>query len=151
MPQSTLLVFPKQDDTAAQNAFSWDHAMAHRSLMAVMGPLTQWSGMPYFIDPTNFSAGPAVAWNQGHQQAHDDFNSYLPAYYNAPPPPGPPPLGLHSRQPLMDTDFQRGEISWWTFANHQEHYAAAKATQPLPTGANIPWWAQPPRRVQTYW
>jgi len=151
MALSTLLVFPRQGDTAAQNAFSWDHAMAHRLLMAVMGPLDQWSIMPYFIDPTNFSAGPAVVWNQAHQQAHDDFTSYLPAYYTAPAPPGPPPLGFRTRQPLMDTNFREDQPAWWTFANLMEHMTAERATQPLPSGANIPWWAQPPRRAAMYW
>jgi hypothetical protein len=150
MALATLLVFPKEGDTAAQNTFSFEHAMAHRSLMAVMGPLTQWSVMPYFIDPTNFSAGPAGVWNQAHQQAHNDFNGYLPGYSAAPAPPAPH-LGFGQRQPLMDTNFQARPLAFWTFANHTEHLLAANTVLPLPTGTNVPWWAQPPRRVLTFW
>ena len=86
MSQSTLLVFP--DNERWKNAFSFDHAMEHRKLMSVMGPLTQWSTMPYFIDPMKYDGRPSTMWHMLHEQAHTDFTSYLPAYANVPPPAG---------------------------------------------------------------
>lgn len=86
MSQATLLVFP--DNERWKNVFSFDHAMAHRYIMSMMGPLNQWSAMPYFIDPMHYDDDPSGPWHFAHQQAHDDFNSYLPPHPNADPPPG---------------------------------------------------------------
>jgi hypothetical protein len=146
MARPTLMVFPTDDRT--RNNWSFEHAMAHRSLMAVMGPLTQWSIMPYWVDPQNFQAGAADKWNLNHQQAHDDYNSFLPAYSTA------PSAGIPQAQILVDHNFQNQDnTSWWTFANHQQHLIAGSAIHPLPAAATpaTPWWATPPRRVSRFW
>lgn len=144
MSLATLLTFPQ--DERAQNAWGFDHAMAHRSMLAVMGPLHQWSAIPYFIDPQQFKATPANYWNLNHQQAHNDANYFLPSYALA------ADKGISSSQNLIDHDFrsQDGQ-QWWTFANHQEHRIAAGAINPIPGSDPIPWWAAIPRRVLTFW
>ena len=142
-----LLVFPDQNNEAWRNAWSFDHAMAHRYVMQVMGPLTQWTSMPYFIDPMNYDAQPATVWPQYHGQAHSDMNSFLPPYPTAPPGD----VGIQTSQNLVDTPYNDpGSQSWWTFANHREHVVATDAIQYNRQGT-IPWWAQPPRAVQVFW
>ena len=145
MSLPTLLSQPSND--AARNAWSFEHAMAHRSLMAVMGPLTQWSVMPYFIDPADFQATPANKWNLNHQQGHDDFTRNLPAFSTA------HVAGIPMIQNLMDSNFQdQGQLSWWTHNNHQQHFVAANAVLPLPSWmAHPPWWYLYPRRVTAFW
>jgi hypothetical protein len=116
--------------------------------MEVMGPLTQWSVMPYWIDPQNFQATSANHWNLNHQQAHNDYNSFLPAYWTAASP------GIPQSQILVDHNFQNQDNqSWIVFANHQEHLTGANAIQPMPGAATpaTPWWATPPRRVSRFW
>ena len=149
MPLATLLVMPQPGDEAARNVFSFEHAMAHRGVMAVMAPLTQWSLMPYFIDPSEFEARPATKWRMNHQQAHSDFVTTLPAYSAALVP------GIPTSQNLIDQDYQnQGTREWITFANHQEHLIAANAIAPLSqalTGRIDPFWAARHRLAQTFW
>lgn len=142
---SHLLVYPN-DTEIARNTFSFDHAMAHRNVMAVMGPIDQWTVMPYWIDPTNYQAGPATNWRLQHQQAHDDFIETLPTNPTAETP------GIPMAQNLIDNDLQDpGTRAWWTFNNHMQHLIASSAILPLPSAEPIPWWYLPPRRVLTYW
>jgi hypothetical protein len=71
MPTAVLL---NPDDPA----FDFFHMMAHRQYFAVMRPLSQFSALPYNLDPS-FDVGKAAeSWNQNHQQAHNDFNGSLP-------------------------------------------------------------------------
>jgi len=147
MAAPVLLVYPEHE--AWRNVFAFEHAMAHRNNMAVMGPLDQWSVMPYWIDPTIYESRPATKWHLNHQQAHDDFNRNLPAYPTAAEP------GITASQNLIDSDFARRESrTWWTFVNHNQHQIAASAISPIPgTGptSQLPWWALPPRRVIRFW
>jgi hypothetical protein len=147
MPLATLMVYPTHE--AQKNVFAFEHAMAHRNVQAVMGPLTQWTVMPYFIDPTDYQATPANKWNLNHQQAHDDFTKNLPAFSTA------RVAGIPMNQNLMDTDLQdQSRIAWWTHNNHQQHLVAANAVLPLPSWmeqAQMPWWYLEPRRVQVFW
>jgi len=143
----TLLKIPETE--VGQKAFSFEHAMAHRQATAVMGPLSQWSILPYFIDPAQFDASPANKWNLNHQQAHNDFTSDLPAYSTALVP------GIPLNQNLVDTNFKNPLSQlWWTFANHQEHFIANQAILPLnltiPTD-QLPFWAVVGRIVPTSW
>lgn len=154
MTLATLLVIP--DDPAGRNLYAFDHAMAHRQLMAAMGPLYQWAIMPYFIDPFLFDSRPAQNWPLNHQQAHDDFTKMLPAYGAA------LTEGIPTAQILVDSTLQdAGSRAWFTFGNHQEHLIANNAILPLPltptatlppgTIFALPWWLQAPRLVATYW
>lgn len=160
MAQATLLNIP--DDAKGRRAFTFDHAMAHRALMAVMGPLHQWSVMPYFIDPASFDARPADKWSLNHQQAHNDFNAYLPAYTDQTLAAWTNNPGIPTSQILIDSRMKdEGSRQWWTFINHQEHLIATNVILPLqltPTAPLPPptifaplWWLRTPRLAATYW
>ena len=98
---------------AEQAAFSFEHAMAHRTLTGGMPNITKLSVLPYQIDPMEFS-NPKYLLN--HQQAHLDVQERLPVKTV--------PFG----QNLIDTT---GNLQWWTFANHQEHLAALAQLPPI--------------------
>lgn len=145
MAISTLLNVP--DGDAGRNAFAFDHAMAHRDVMAIMAPLDQWSAMPYFIEPTDWKASPANDWNLDHQQAHNDYASYLPAYSAA------SVAGFTWQHILVDSNLaDQASLQWWTFLNHQDHFLANSIVLPLPFAlATVPWWALPHRRAMVFW
>jgi hypothetical protein len=145
MSIATLLNIP--DHPAGRNAFSFEHAMAHREYMAVMGPLDQWTLMPYFIDPAQYQSRPATKWPLNHQQAHNDFTTYLPADASA------LVAGIPSSQILLESDLNQPDSrTWWTFVNHQEHLTANEAILPIPDQDQPPpWWVQPPRRALVFW
>lgn len=145
MAISSLLNVPEGD--AARNAFSFEHAMAHREVMAVMAPLNQWSAMPYFIDPADWKASPADSWNLDHQQAHNDYASYLPAYSVALTP------GFTFQHILVDSNLaDPASLTWWTFLNHQDHFLANNIVLPLPFALpTVPWWAVLERRALSFW
>jgi hypothetical protein len=156
MATPTLMVYPdKSKGEAWRNIWQFDHAMAHRQLFMVMGPLNQWSAIPYFIDPTDYAPLPAGRWPMYHQQSHNDLNSFLPAYGAQLEPAFEAMGGIPQNQILIDTDFDREtSTSWWTFANHTEHLIAADAVTPYPlTGpvTGLPWWMQEPRLVTNFW
>lgn len=71
MPTAVLL---NHDDPV----FEFHHAMTHRQYFAVMRPLSQFSAVPYLLDPEFNTGNPAENWNMNHQQAHSDFNGALP-------------------------------------------------------------------------
>ena len=125
MTAASLLFRP--DNERSLDAFTFDHAMAHRNYYQVMAPLHGWSVLPYFIDPgpnaqTGARAGP---WQLNHQRAHDDFRVALPSDWNS------PNQGIPTRQVLVDSDLNdKGSEVWWTFANHQEHYVANATVLP---------------------
>jgi hypothetical protein len=147
MSLATLLVIPDTD--AGRNAFTFDHAMNHRNLLTVMGPLDQWSVLPYFIDPTSYDALPGTNWHLNHNQAHSDFITFLPAN------PDVLEAGMTINQNLLDEDFrQEGNRQWWTFNNHQEHLIPSNTIVTLDLTvppSQIPWWALDPRLVFTAW
>jgi hypothetical protein len=143
----TLLVVPKTE--VGKKAFAFEHAMAHRQVLSVMAPLSQWSGIPYFIDPTHWDARPADMWNLNHQKAHNDFNHQLPPYFAA----AVNTRGIPTHQILIDTGIGHKEsLPWWTFANHREHHTANLAILPYPGAlATVPWWSLPPYRATVFW
>ena len=146
MSTAALLVIPR-DNVASKGAYSFDHAMSHRNAMEIMGPLTQWSVMPYFVDPAHYDAQRADAWNLKHQQAHNDALTYLPATAQAVDP------GFPTSQILVDTNFEdEASRTWWTFANHYEHFAVGQALAPVNLQQTpLPWWLEPPRVVTVFW
>lgn len=145
MSIATLLNVPA--DSAGQNAFAFEHAMAHREVMAVMAPLNQWSTMPYFITPADWKASPANDWNLNHQQAHNDYASYLPGYQTALDP------GFTFQHILVDSNLSDpASRQWWTFLNNQDHYLANEVVLPLPFALpTVPWWALVERRALNFW
>lgn len=158
MTSATLLHYP--DDERSRSVFAFEHAMAHRVYYQVMSPLHRWSAMPYFIapkPPISQTARRASLWHLDHQQAHNDFNEALPSDWNS------DKVGIPTTQILLDSDLtDPGSLSWWVFANHQEHYTASAILLPAipqaqtaltPAGATVvtppPWinplqWTLPP-------
>jgi hypothetical protein len=75
MPLATLL---NPDDPL----YAFEHMMQHRQYFAVMSQsLSQFSILPYLLDPVFDQQQPASPWNLRHQQAHNDFNGDLPSNY----------------------------------------------------------------------
>jgi hypothetical protein len=75
MPLAVLL---NPDDPT----YDFEHMMQHREYFAVMSrPLSQFSLLPYLLDPIFGLDHPAWSWNFQHQQAHNDFNGDLPSNY----------------------------------------------------------------------
>lgn len=100
--------------------FAFEHAMATRLQLAAMWPLTQFSVLPYLLDPEYDTELPATKWHLNHQQAHNDVLVTLPAYFGA-----IEHLGAFNNQILMENDLDNADqLTWFTFANHQEHYIA---------------------------
>lgn len=139
----------------ADPLFSFEHAMQHREYFAIMKPLSQFSIVPYFIDPAPLPTTlgqlptPADMWNLDHQRAHDDFDAALPDHWTS----QGVGFGILASQNLVDSDLNTPEgRTWWTFVNHQDHYIANSAILPLPTTVNPsppdpisnpvspPWW-----------
>ena len=135
--------------------FAFEHAMAHRALLATMSPLTRFSVVPYLLDPMVGSGAPAAKWNLNHQQAHDDSLRNVQSQYYWPPittdvtqpnPTPPPPtitvpvvtqqtptIGLRIGQNLIDNNLgDPRQLTWWMFQNFMEHYVAATVTVPAP-------------------
>ena len=132
MPLAILLNF---DDPI----YAFEHQMAHRQYLAIMAPLSRFSALPYFIEPWPFPLPPlptfADAWNLDHQQAHNDFLANLPAFWASSTIGIPRPLN----QNLIDSNLNdEANRTWWTFANHQEHYTSDNAILPLPTAVTPP-------------
>ena len=61
--------------------FDFEHMMQHRQYFAVMEELFHFTNLPYLLDPAYEQNVPATAWNQAHQQAHNDFSGDLPSNY----------------------------------------------------------------------
>jgi hypothetical protein len=132
MSVATLLVIP--DDPRGAATFGFEHAMAHRSNLGAMtvpyvfnrgvpvaqtidyaGGLSQFSVIPYFVDPNLNQQN----WHVNHAQAHWDMNATLPSY-----PGAIDTFGVHSGNILLDMNRNRGQWIWWTFVNLQEHRIA---------------------------
>jgi hypothetical protein len=146
MSIATISHMPDAPTPEQQAVFEFEHMMAHRNFFIAMSPLYRFNILPYLLDPfepplPDVRSG--QSWNLDHQQAHNDMLSDLPRYYG-----GwedlPPELGLSIGQILRDTDFDNPEqVTWWTFANHREHYIANETTFPeetAPTYWKYPFW-----------
>lgn len=132
------------DPTPEQQAtFEFEHMMAHREYFIAMSPLYRFAVLPYLLDPFQPPLPHVQSggdWNLDHQQSHNDMLSDLPAFFGDPLPHA----GLSIGQILRDTDFDNPEqVTWWTFANHREHYIANEATFPeatAPISWRFPFW-----------
>jgi hypothetical protein len=109
--------------------------MSHRRYFAAMAPLDRFSALPYVLDPPYNTALRASGWHLQHHKAHTDFATAVPTSYNS-----------QNRQvavlvqPLMDSDLSKpDDLTWWSFAQHREHYIADQALLPLQTG-KWPFW-----------
>ena len=112
--------------------FAFEHMMAHRRYMAMMAPLNRFSGLPYLLDPVYDTSIRASMWHLNHQKSHNDFAATLPSNYNT------TEVGIPMAEPLMDESLPE-DVTWWTFANHREHYLADQAILPLQAGT-WPFW-----------
>lgn len=126
---ATLLVLPAPDDARWRAVWSFDHQMVHDQMLAQLAPQTQFSAAPYFVEPLPAPVPPfptpADMWNLKHQSAHDDFNQRVATG---------PFVGIPLNQNLVDSNLNAPEDrTWWTFANHQEHYIISAMIAPLPT------------------
>lgn len=151
---SIVALLRRPDNPTSLAAFEFEHAMAHRTLYATMGPLHRWSVLPYFLDPSHHVDTPASHWHLRHQQAHNDFTSSIPSGYER------MDAGVPTSQILIDSNLDNAESrTWWTFANHTEHFIANESMLPLPntgtrTGlpSSFPWWIPAPRwTLPPYW
>lgn len=138
---ATLMVLPDVDNSRWRSVWEFDHAMAHRQYLALMAPLNRFSAIPYFIEPlpapTPPFPRPADLWSLDHQQAHNDYQLSLPSIWGT----TEVGFGIPSTQNLIDTDLNAAESrSWWTHANHQQHYIADNAILPLTTPGTYPFW-----------
>jgi hypothetical protein len=119
------------DSQGERADFAWEHVMSHRALYAAMAPLTTYSVMPYLPLPDNAPDNDFM-WRFNHQSAHNDALTALPSWpyriilgLPAAQVPSPLPIGVPNNQNLVDTDFaDQGRRRFWTFVNHDEHYAA---------------------------
>ena len=115
---------------AERAAFSFEHAMAHRTLFGAMSPLTRFSVLPYQLDPQQTNG----LFRLYHQQAHWDMMANLPSYPPVTTETGA--LALASDQ-ILQPQFAPDE--WWTFANHIEHMDAM-STYPEADALVFPFW-----------
>lgn len=77
MAQVSLL---RMGGSATERAtYAFEHAMATRTLYGAMSPISQFSVLPYYIDPQQAGG----MYRLRHQQAHWDALSAIPSY-----PPG---------------------------------------------------------------
>jgi hypothetical protein len=121
--------------------FDFEHAMAHRKLLAVMSPLTSYSVLPYMLDPSQDVGRSASKWHLNHQQAHNDALTSVPAQYGA---PVTAQAGLFVGQNLVDTDFDNErQLTWWMFENWMEHHVANASVRPGPAGGTAKKWQYP--------
>lgn len=116
--------------------FSFEHMNAHRRYFSQMAPLDRFSALPYLLDPAYDTSIRASMWHLNHQRGHTDFATTLPPNYNA----QPTEVGIPANQPLADSDLSAGASrTWWTFAQHHEHFLADSAILPLQRGT-WPFW-----------
>jgi hypothetical protein len=122
------LLAPPDDDFLP--SWQFDHAQAHRELLGGMsrtiellggryqvGGLTEYSAIPYFIDPL-LNTG---MWHFDHGQAHKDASGALPGWFGF----SATTSMLNPTLNLVDYDLQNEDhVTWWTFVNLMEHLTA---------------------------
>lgn len=93
--------------------------MAHRASFGCMSPLSQFSVLPYHLDPSTFNGR---GYLLDHQQAHNDMLCTLPNFPPYWPDPEPLPRGGTPGQNLLDTDLNNPRtLPLWLHFNHTEH------------------------------
>jgi hypothetical protein len=130
---SALQKWPEDASEAA--SFSFEHMMAHRYLMSAFAqigaatppatgfettptPLSDFSVLPYLLDPMYDMYEPGSKWQLNHQQAHNDFSSAIASPFGI----EPTPVGVLPGQILLNSPLDTpGPLQWWTFVNHTEH------------------------------
>jgi hypothetical protein len=128
---SVVTLLTKTDNVT----FAFEHMMAHRNYFIAMAPLSAFSVLPYMLDPEQNTDQSGTSWHLNHQQSHNDALPKMPGLYGRFGTHDP--VGLFIGQNLRDTDLSdQDQLTWWTFANHMEHYIANDAL--LPTYENMP-------------
>ena len=94
--------------------FNFDHQQAHNAMLVNEGNSTNFSTLPYLIEP-NFgdTAVPAGWGNTLHTQAHQDYITLFPV-----------PYGGSGPASLNDVALTPEPSAWWQFSNFQLHYIA---------------------------
>lgn len=143
MAQVTILAPPTSGNLPA---WQFDHMNVHRELFGAMskpvvsishgphsrvigGGLSRFSALPYVLDPQRNTPG----WHFDHGKAHADLDTSLPQVF------GITSLGiLDPTIDYIDSNLNSdSQLTWWTFANHQNHLAAATL---LPQQLTFPFW-----------
>ena len=92
--------------------FDFDHQQAHNVMFTSEAGSTNFSGLPYFIDPAYGDTAVPAGWgNTLHTQAHQDYISLFSAPYG-----GSDPANLN------DLALTPEQSPWWQFSNFQLHY-----------------------------
>ena len=151
MSLATLIGEPQTG--LAWGTFAFEHAMAHRSLMGIMGVegefvrevvgppivpghflpniggLQGFTTMPYFIDPQSNDG----LWHLFHNQAHQDAMSVLPNSF------GFTAIGnIAPNHDFVDYNLDKeGKATYWVWRNHQQHLDANSAS---PLESIFPFW-----------
>jgi hypothetical protein len=123
-----------------RSTFSFEHAMAHRTLYGAMSPISQFSVLPYELDPQRIDNG---LWLLKHAQAHWDFLTTLPSYFQAVAgfpqtqiSPETGGLGFAGDPILLSPNL---DTAWSIFANHTAHLDAM-SVYPEPQYLTFPFW-----------
>jgi len=133
--------------TTSDPWFNFEHAMAHREALAVIGfqpgftpqtgstaqpfpprsPLSRYSVIPYFIEPEQNVDRRAGKWHLNHQQAHNDALQNVPSKYfwqytttTVPQPPPNPPLTFQTPQTVVYGLRIGGNLIDTSFADEQQ-------------------------------
>jgi len=130
LPLAALLRMGSTD--AERSLWRFEHTMAHRTLYGSMSPLSQFSVLPYSLDPSQFNG----RWTLlNHQQAHWDATNTLTSFpwwwfesrYNPVPTAEPPVggLGTNLNGNMVDADLNNARtLPWWLHENHTQHLNA---------------------------
>jgi hypothetical protein len=107
LPGSTLL-------NPNDQWFNFDHQQAHQAMWLKEPNSTNFSVLPYLIDPSFADTSVPAGWgNTLHAQAHADYIGLFP-----------PPYGGSGLTSLNDVALAPEPSPWWQFSNFQLHYIA---------------------------
>jgi hypothetical protein len=99
-------------------SFDFDHDQMHRLMFISLPAGTQYSALPYQLDPVIGANVPAGWWNYNHAQAHGDFADAFPA------------ITWPSNVDLVDLNLSEGSRAWWRLSNKQLHDIANTVLKP---------------------
>jgi hypothetical protein len=126
-----------------RQVFAFEHMMQHRQLMGGMNSatygLSEFSVLPYMLDPEQHTSTQASLWHLNHGQAHQDATQNLPGWFGWWELPTPRPSSqVGSFKDFADKNMATKQATaWLTFVNHQEHYIK---NQVLPVTFHFPFW-----------
>jgi hypothetical protein len=141
MPLCALLRMGRSN--AERDLWRFEHTMAHRFLFGSLSPLSQFSVLPYNLDPSQFNG----KWTLlNHQKSHWDATATLTTFpwwwfQGVTPAPSEVPaggLGEAMNGNMVDTDLNNQRtFPWWLHENHTQHLNAMDL---LAKEATYPFW-----------